>query len=207
MVCRNPKKAVVLKKTDEAQGGKIQHLAWIGGPHRRAHGDEIKIEEIDAQAIPVNKFADRAVERVGFFQKSAGHAEKTQDLENKGVEARVQNVAALCKKLVQSHAVVFKTAWKMLDAERHFRRLGLDAEFLKEANQIGVCRMVENNESRVDRDFASVFLDRYRVRMSARSTLAFDERDIGMIAKLPRHAHAGDARADDADSLSHRGAD
>jgi len=200
-------KSVVLKKTDEAQCREIQHLAGIGGPHRRAHRNEVEVEEINAQGVPVHKFADGAVQRVGFFQKRAGYAEEAQDLENEGVKARVEDVAPLGEKFVEAHAIVFEAARHVLDAEGHFRGLCLHAEFVKEPHQIGVCGMVEDDESCINRDFASVFLRRHRVRVSTGPSFAFDDCDIGVVAELPSRAHAGDARADDADALFHCGAD
>ena len=67
--------------------------------------------------------------------------------------------------------------------------------------------MIEDDESRIDRDFESVFLHCYGIGVSTGPSLAFDECDIGVVAELPRCAHAGDAGADDADALFHSGAD
>ena len=203
VVGRDSEKSVVLKKADEAQCRKIQHLTRIGGPHRRAHRDEVEVEEIDAQAVLVHKFANGAVQRVGFVQQRSGNAEEAQDLENEGVEARVEDVAPLGEKFVQPHAIVFEAARQVLDAEGHFRGLRLDAEFLEEPHQMGVCGMVEDDESCIDGDFVSVFFDRHGIRVSTGPGFALDECDIGVVAELPSRAHAGNARADDADSFSH----
>jgi hypothetical protein len=70
-------------------------------------GNEIEIQKIHPESVPVHKLCDRAVQRIRLFQKRAGYSKEAEDLKNERMESRVQNVSSLGKKFVEAHAIVF----------------------------------------------------------------------------------------------------
>ena len=80
----------------------------------------------------------------------------------------------------------------------------MDAELVEEPDQMRVVRLVEDDEPGVYPDQLPILLDLDCIGMSARTGLAFDERDVREIPQLPGAAKTRDPGSDDGDPFFHR---
>lgn len=203
VVGRDAQESVVLEKPNEAERREVEHTGRIGGPDRRTHGEEVKIQEIFAKAVALGEFAHGAFEVRRSFQRPPCIAEEAKDLPDEAEEARVQDVPALGEEFVRAHAVVFQFRVVVAHAEGHLGRLGGNAEFLEEGDEVRVGDVVEDDEPSVDGYWPAILLDDHGIRMSAWTGVPLDEGYIRVVAELPSGAHAGDTRADDGDAFPH----
>ena len=203
MVRGDTQEAVVMKKSEEAVGGEIQHLDRVGGPDGRAHRHEVKIQEVLPQRVFFRELAHRQIPRVGIRERLMRQLEEAGHLIQQAVEPRADQVSSLGKYLIYPHAVVFEPLGQVLHAERHFGRLRMDAQFIEETDQVRVVRVVEDDEPGVDPNRLTVLVHLHGVRVAARTRLTLDERDVRQIPQLPRAAQTRDPGADDGYLLFH----
>ena len=201
MVGIDAEKAVVMKKTDEGGGGKIQHVLRVGGPHGGTHGHEVEVEKVLAEFMTAGEFPQGERREVRLVEEFIGRTEKSLDLGEKAVKARTEKIPALGEDLVDAHAVVFESGGDVLDAEGHLRGFDGDVEFRKEPAEIRIGDLVENDEPGVNRDGPAVFLHRDGVGVAAGAGVLFEEGEPGVLAEVPGAAESGHAGSHDGDVL------
>ena len=109
------------------------------------------------------------------------------DLHQHPPVAEVQQIPPLAEKQIQTAAVVFESARRVLHAEGHLGRLRRHADVAEEPREIRIRDVIEHHEARVDRHRAARFVHGDGVRVSARVVVLFVERDVvsRVEARLP----------------------
>jgi len=197
MVRGDAEKSVVVEEAHQRGRGKIERPAGGDAPDGRAHRNQIEPQEVIAQAVTADEFVERHRLEGFVVQSGVGHTEEAHDLAEQLEKARTDQIGALGKDAVETHAVVFHVEAFVPDTEAHFGRLDRDAEFFEQADEIRVGHLVEDHEARVDGHAASLLVDFDGIRMAADLFLALEECQLIAVAQQPCRPESGNAAADD----------
>ncbi len=178
--------AVVVMEADEGGCGVLQHLVAGGRPDRGRHRKEMILPKRLAVAACVEIIAQRlAGERRGLCVPRRLGIEAAEIAQHRP-EARAEQIAPLREEAREAGAAVFQASLVERDGEGHFRRLGRDAEMGHQRREIGVGRLVIDDEAGVDRHIrAAVLHDIDRVGMPAEPRRAFVQRDVMSLRQQP----------------------
>lgn len=113
------------EEADEETGREVEHTGRVGGPDRRAHGQDVVIAEAFA-ITAARQILTQADFRAWLLQQFRGFAVEAQDVVQHAPERRLEQVLALCKQGIERGAVVFQSALCTGHGEAHFARLAFN---------------------------------------------------------------------------------
>ena len=117
-------------------------------------------------------------------------------------EPAFENVFRLREQGGQILAGIFIIAMIDRHRKRHFGGRGFHADMVEQSGEIGIGRLVVDDEADIDRDGAAVVDDFFRVGVAAESVVGFVKNDIVIPRQRPGAGQAGYAGADHRDPLS-----
>ena len=192
MVRGDSEKSMIMEEMEQRRCGEVEDATRLRRPDGGTHRNEVEIKEVAAKAVPLAECGQILQVQIGplvrgvafgfIAQPLSADTEESHDLGDQHQEADVADITTLGEDLVQPHAIVLESAGGVLHAEGHLARFDGDAEFSKETAEVGIGDLVEDDESRVDRDLPTLLLHGHRIRMTARSLLRLEEREIRDVA-------------------------
>ena len=191
--------AVVLEKADQGRRGIVPRLAGRAGPDRAHLGQQVVLLEGSAIAAAVQQLAQRLRLQLQGGERRGRLAVEADQVHHHGPEPRLQRVAGLGQQGQRVGAAVFQGAVVQRYAEGHLGRLRGHAKVGEEGGQVGIGRLVVDDEAGVHGHGSGDAHGVHRVRMAAQARLGLIQRDLVGRVEKPRAGQAGDARSDDGD--------
>ncbi len=191
---------MVLEEADEEQQRKLEHAVGRRRPDRRAHRQQVLVDETVAVAPGAQVFAERRRARdAAAFEIAHRFAVEAQDVGEHAVIRRLQQVAPLREQRIQIAAAVLETARVAAHAEAHLGRLRRDAERVEQFDEVRVGPVVVDDEAGVDRVVAAAVAHVDRRGMPADARRRLVNGDLVARIEIVGGGKPGDAGADDRD--------
>ena len=189
--------AVVVAEADHRGDGELQHLVCGTGPVAANHRQEVAVAKRRTEAVAGQKVADRLCQMgLGtLFGQPGGEPVEPHDVGQHVPEARPQQVTTLGEDAVQVVAAPFQPCLRHLHGERHLRARRLHIQLIKQADQVRVGALVEDEEAGVNALGDAIKLDVDLVGMAAEMAACFKERDLRFRGQRMGHRQARNAGA------------
>jgi len=193
--------AVVLEEAQEGRQREVENVGRRRRPDGRRHGQQVMLDEALVETLARQPLAQRAGPRV--VERAAGDlrlrgAEEAGDLHGHAPVRRAQQVGRLGEE-PGGRAGVFVGALVERDREGHLAGLRAHAQRREESHQVGIVRLVVDDETAVDCDATLGPGDLQRVGMAARARVRVVEHHLMALGQRPGGPEARRAGADHRD--------
>lgn len=192
MLARHPEQAVVAEEPHQQGRGKRIDLGVGHRPDRPAEGPDVEPPEPLAETERVDERADGLV----FGHGGLGRAVEAQDVAQHAQEGRRQRISRPGEQGAGVAQRIFDPPAVEAGAEAHVAALDRHVELAEEPAEVGIGRVVEDDEAGIDRLVAPAPGDDGAC-MPAEPRLGLEERHPRMTHEREGRGQAGDPATDD----------
>ena len=194
----DPQQAMVLAEADEGGDRITADVGGRRGPDRGAHRIQVVVAEGAAVAARLQVVVQRQV--AAGLGVARGFPVEAQQVAQHRPEARTQQVGALGEEAVQVGAGVFQRAAVQAHREGHVRRARRHLQVAEQRAQVGIGRLVVDDEAGVHRHARAPVRRVDRVAVAADAAVRLEDLDVVAPGQQPGTGQPRDAGADDGDA-------